>query len=327
MQADFSYEPVCDGAGCQLGVTILADREALREQMREDAVAAGFRVMECCGLDEYASGSVGSLGDLVLVDCVAPDAGVMALLSRLDIRAGKSGAQLVVSTGMDALDTVFGCFAMSGAQILVDPGRAERIVAIGRVLAHVPNLRLRELAEEDRLMLLRLTEQVGKMAERLERLSPGQRAGGGAFRLEAAADAWRAAGDEYVAHGGASPRPALPDAAVIRAVIRNRQARARFFDPELFADPAWDILLDLAAARAERKRVSVTSLCIAAGVPATTALRWISQMVEMGLLLRIPDHMDRRRAHIALSDDTADAMARYFAETWAAAAVPMAAAL
>ena len=51
MQADFSYEPVCDGAGCQLGVTILADRVALREQMREDAVAAGFRVMECCGLD------------------------------------------------------------------------------------------------------------------------------------------------------------------------------------------------------------------------------------------------------------------------------------
>ena len=326
MQADFSYDPVCDGAGCQLGVTIIADRDGLRAQMRDDAEAAGFRVIESCGLDEFASGSVGPLGDLVLVDCLAVDAATIAMLSRLDMRVGKSGAQLVVSTGMDALDTVFGCFAMSGAQILVDPGRAERIVAIGRVLAHVPNLRLRELADEDRMMLLRLTEQVGRMAERLEKLSPGQRKGGGAFRLEASTIAWKGTGEGLGAHEPASARPALPDAALIRAIIRQRQARARYFDGELFADPAWDILLDLAAARAERTRVSVTSLCIAAGVPATTALRWISQMVEMGLLLRIPDNHDRRRAHIALSDQTADAMARYFAETLGSSAPVMAAA-
>lgn len=310
MQADFSYEPVYDGAGCQLGVTILADRDAVRAQMRDDAVAAGFRVLECCRLDEFASGSIAALGDLVLVDCLVADAETMALLARLDMRAGKSGAQMVISTGMDALDAVFGCFSMSGAQILVEPGRAERIIAVGRVLADVPNLRLRELAEEDRLMLLRLTEQVGKMAERIERLSPGQREGGGAFRLEAASQAWRGQDAADGAGNGAN----LPDAAAIRAVIRRRQMRAKFFDAELFADPAWDILLDLAAARAGRERVSVTSLCIAAGVPATTALRWITQMVESGLLLRIPDPADRRRAHIALADSTADAMARYFRE-------------
>ncbi|MCA0904106.1 MarR family transcriptional regulator [Qipengyuania aquimaris] len=310
MQADFSYEPVYDGAGCQLGVTILADRDAVRAQMRDDAVAAGFRVLECCRLDEFASGSIAVLGDLVLVDCLVADAETMALLARLDMRAGKSGAQMVISTGMDALDAVFGCFSMSGAQILVEPGRAERIIAVGRVLADVPNLRLRELAEEDRLMLLRLTEQVGKMAERIERLSPGQREGGGAFRLEAAAQAWR--GQDTA--GGAGNGASLPEAAAIRAVIRRRQMRAKFFDADLFADPAWDILLDLAAARAGRERVSVTSLCIAAGVPATTALRWITQMVESGLLLRIPDPADRRRAHIALADSTADAMARYFRE-------------
>ncbi|MBX7513300.1 MarR family transcriptional regulator [Qipengyuania sp. GH38] len=310
MQADFSCEPVYDGAGCQLGVTILADRDAVRAQMRDDAVAAGFRVLECCRLDEFASGSIAALGDLVLVDCLVADAETMALLARLDMRAGKSGAQMVISTGMDALDAVFGCFSMSGAQILVEPGRAERIIAVGRVLADVPNLRLRELAEEDRLMLLRLTEQVGKMAERIERLSPGQREGGGAFRLEAAAQAWRGQDTAAGAGNGAS----LPEAAAIRAVIRRRQMRAKFFDADLFADPAWDILLDLAAARAGHERVSVTSLCIAAGVPATTALRWITQMVDSGLLLRIPDPADRRRAHIALADSTADAMARYFRE-------------
>ena len=58
----------------------------------------------------------------------------------------------------------------------------------------------------------------------------------------------------------------------------------------------------------------VTSLCIAAAVPATTALRWIAQMTEMGLLVREQDPEDKRRAFIALSDSAADAMARYFDE-------------
>ena len=51
-----------------------------------------------------------------------------------------------------------------------------------------------------------------------------------------------------------------------------------------------------------------------AGVPPTTALRWISQMVEAGLLERVEDETDRRRAFITLSDKAAEAMARYFHE-------------
>ena len=58
----------------------------------------------------------------------------------------------------------------------------------------------------------------------------------------------------------------------------------------------------------------MTSLCIASGVPPTTALRWIGQMTEAGLLERVEDETDRRRAFIALSDNAACAMARYFAE-------------
>ena len=313
MEADFQYEPVRDAAGCQLAVTVLADRAHIRAEMREDAAAAGFRIRECCSLEEYAQGPLGALGDLVLVDCAEASADALALLSRLDMRGGKAGAQLVVSTTMSALDSVFGCFSMSAPQILVDPGRAERIIAIGRVLARVPNLRLREMGEEDRLMLLRLTEQVGQIAERLEQLSPGQREGGGAFRFESPAPAWRGEGEDYEAARDGSDRPRLPEAVVLRKLIKARQLRMRFLDAQLFADPAWDILLDLAAARAERQQVCVTSLCIAAGVPATTALRWIGQMVDADLLVRVSDPHDRRRAYIALADSTADALARYFA--------------
>ena len=74
------------------------------------------------------------------------------------------------------------------------------------------------------------------------------------------------------------------------------------------------MLLDLTAARSEHARVSVTSLCIASGVPPTTALRWIGQMTDAGLFERVEDDTDRRRAFIALTDRAADAMARYFAE-------------
>ena len=314
MQANFDYEPVRNAAGCQLSVTVLANRDHIRAEMREDALAAGFRVRECCSLEEYAQGPLAALGDLVMVDCAVASADALALLSRLDMRGGKAGAQLVVSTTMAALDSVFGCFSLSAPQILVDPGRAERIIAIGRVLARVPNLRLREMGEEDRLMLLRLTEQVGRIAERLEKLSPGQREGGGAFRFESPAQAWRAQGEDQRSAREEEQRPRLPEAAVLRRIIKARQARMRHFDADLFADPAWDILLDLAAARAERQQVSVTSLCIAAGVPATTALRWIGQMVDADLLVRVSDPHDRRRAYIALSDNTADALARYFSE-------------
>lgn len=108
--------------------------------------------------------------------------------------------------------------------------------------------------------------------------------------------------------------PVPPDPRLIRRILRQRQQRAHFFGDDLFADPAWEMLLDLAAARAEDIRVSVTSLCIASGVPPTTALRWITMLTEAGLVERTEDDVDRRRAFIALSPRGADVMARYFIE-------------
>ena len=319
MQADFSYGPVQDAAGCQLAVTILADRPVMREELREDALESGFRVRACASFADYAEGECGPLGDLVLIDCAELDAAAMATLSRIDSRVEKAGSQLIVSTTLSALDTVFACVAFGDAQILVDPSRGERVIALGRVLARVPGLHVREMAADDRMMLLRLTEQVGSIAQRLETLSPGQRAGGGAFRFESPAQAWKAEPRSEASRQA----PPLPPAESIRAMIRQREARMKFFDAELFADPAWDILLDLAAAKADGRQVCVTSLCIAAGVPATTALRWIGQMVDSGLLLRVPDPADKRRAHIELAGATAAAMAHYFAEIGVRAETPL----
>lgn len=118
--------------------------------------------------------------------------------------------------------------------------------------------------------------------------------------------------DDAGRHTYTNSRPPLPEPRLVRRIIRQRQLRAQFFPGDMFADPAWDMLLDLTAATAEGTRVSVTSLCIASGVPATTALRWIAQMTDAGLVLRLEDNTDKRRAFIALSDASISSMARYF---------------
>lgn len=98
------------------------------------------------------------------------------------------------------------------------------------------------------------------------------------------------------------------DAGRIRSHIRARRLRDRFFASDLFADPVWDMLLDLSAARLELRRVSVSSLCIGAHVPTTTALRWIKAMVDQGMLERMTDPSDARRSFISMTAQTSHAM-------------------
>ena len=99
------------------------------------------------------------------------------------------------------------------------------------------------------------------------------------------------------------------------ATIQRRTFRDAQFRSALFADPAWDMLLDLFAARLKGKRICVSSLCIAARVPPTTALRWIRNMAEHGEIIRRPDPADRRRVYVAISDDAFDAVARTLASS------------
>ncbi len=98
----------------------------------------------------------------------------------------------------------------------------------------------------------------------------------------------------------------------VRAILRARRLRSEFFAEEMFADPAWDILLALLASELAQTRMPVTALCEAAAVPPTTALRWIQQMTHQGLLIRMDDPLDRRRTFIALNSQTSQTLRRYF---------------
>lgn len=101
-------------------------------------------------------------------------------------------------------------------------------------------------------------------------------------------------------------------ARMVREIIRHRRKREIQFPSYLLADPGWDMLLDLYAAHYEGNPVSVSSLCIAAAVPATTALRWIKTMEEEGHFTRSQDPYDGRRIYIAISAEARARMDEYF---------------
>ncbi len=98
-----------------------------------------------------------------------------------------------------------------------------------------------------------------------------------------------------------------------KLLLDTYSARNKFFPGGLFADPVWDMLLDLMHAQLNAKQISVSSLCIAGRVPATTALRRIGDLVAAGLATRVKDPTDGRRVFIELTPEGYASMANYLA--------------
>jgi len=99
------------------------------------------------------------------------------------------------------------------------------------------------------------------------------------------------------------PQESKPDrAALVRNILKFRTSRRQFFD----------ILLELYDAEFRGRAESVSSLCIASGVPSTTALRWIGTLEEKGLLSRKRDPHDARRIFVTLTDTAREAMQQLF---------------
>lgn len=132
-----------------------------------------------------------------------------------------------------------------------------------------------------------------------------------AHELEAADGAGRT--DDFATSHTAKDSPIWAE--IARTTYRDRRRRADIFaDPALFGEPAWDILLDLFIAAKERKRLPVTSACIGAAVPATTALRWLTVLEEKGLIVRENDSNDARRVFVRLSTEGYEKMVAYFSD-------------
>ena len=230
-----------------------------------------------------------------------------ALLTQVnrDVADGRYAA--IVATSAELLDPVLARVDQAGVELLVDADESQRIAALAVALSHPFRAHVvADVASDQNTARLRqLSEEVGRIASTLARLStappiaPSHRAG---------------RGDE----GEAPPAVSVEQ---VRSVIRARRLRSRFFAEDLFADPAWDMLLDLLQAEIAQLRVPVSCLCIAAAVPATTALRWLRTMVDQNLFLRRADPHDGRRVFVELAPETSRALRRYFAEVGPAQAI------
>jgi hypothetical protein len=228
-------------------------------------------------------------------DCGGPMDELLTQVSR-DVANGLYAA--VVSATADLVDPLSARLETNAVEFIVDADEAERAAALAIATANraLP-LRVADVASDNNAERLRqLSEEVSRIASTLARLSTGPGSPPRAIEPVPAGDV-----------------PPL-SAETVRSVIRARRTRTRYFSEELFADPAWDMMLDLLQAEIAQLRVPVSSLCIAAAVPATTALRWLKTMVSQGVFVRRADPHDGRRVFVELAPDTSRALRRYFAE-------------
>lgn len=235
-------------------------------------------------------------------DCGRPMDALLSQVNR-DVADGRYPA--IISTTPELLDLVSARIDELAVEVIVNADDAERMAALAigsqhRALASG----VHEAASDRNAERLRqLSEEVSRIASTLARLSVGPSPARPAV--------------EQLPAGELPPL----SADMIRNVIRARRTRARYFSEEIFADPAWDMLLDLLQAEIAQLRVPVSSLCIAAAVPATTALRWLKTLVSQGLFVRRADPHDGRRVFVELAPDTSLALRRYFAEVGSVAVI------
>lgn len=87
----------------------------------------------------------------------------------------------------------------------------------------------------------------------------------------------------------------------IRRRSTTRQRTRALRDP-LMGQPAWAMLRDLFVRTLDARPTSVSSACLAADVPTTTALRCLDRLDRAGLIRRRPSSIDQRVRYVELTE-------------------------
>ncbi|WP_157134532.1 hypothetical protein [Sphingomonas sp. PAMC 26605] len=299
-----------DHGAAAAGVLVIADA-ATAPTAAEAVAAAHGRLLARVGWDE-ARARFDQQGTVAIVLAEAAgvdDALLDPVLPLLDRLARNNDIRIVAAFDPNQIDVIAGVLTAPGVDLLCAPTQADRVVALCLAGCRHDDSVQDVVRENEATRLRRFHEEVARIAETLARLTRD----GAAPQIE---QGFGPGVEEPTMAYRATPADlgrvefAARD---IRQAIRARRLRDQHFGAGLFEDPAWDMLLDLFAAELERAQVSVSSLCIAAAVAPTTALRWIARMTEAGLFERRPDPFDRRRAFMGLSRRASTGMRAYFA--------------
>ncbi|PJG48544.1 MarR family transcriptional regulator [Sphingobium sp. LB126] len=300
------------------GLLILADSPYL-DDAEALSHAAGLRLLGTVTLEQAAMRLDTQIGcDLVLLFCPSPNDLLERLLVQVETLAMQNDMPVILVAGLHTIDLAYACIRSDRTQLLCAPDHADLAAAL---LAAADQTQFHHVLEANRdnegLRLQQLSEEVSRLARTLEALTLRPRHATSSFELgprisDQPSDYIGMPALEPIGSADKPSDTVEVDAVQVRDLLRARRLRDDFLPADLFADPAWDMLLDLLAARLEHERVSVSSLCIASAVPPTTALRWIRTLTEQGFVHRQADPHDGRRVFITLTDHTAEALARWF---------------
>ncbi len=96
-----------------------------------------------------------------------------------------------------------------------------------------------------------------------------------------------------------------------RAILTRRQLRQVHFNPAMFGEPSWEILLILYIAECEGERQTPSKLAAATGTPLSTTIRWIDYLEKKELVTRQDHPTDKRVVFISLRERARSAMDAY----------------
>jgi hypothetical protein len=297
---------------------IIAD-DADLDGSREMAAAAGLRLLGVVSLDHARSRLAMQVEcDIILLIVENVSIELAQHITAVETIALENNIAIILLTSLETLDDTFAAVRSPRTQILCAPDGIDLATALlSAAQSNSPPRHFHDAAREnEKTTLNRLSEEVGRLARTIEALADRQTVRPSFPLSPRISDR----PSDYIglsAHRQPKSQPlhhSVTDltASQVRDVLRARRSRSDFLPGDLFADPAWDMLLDLLAARLDQTRVSVSSLCIASCVPPTTALRWIRTLADKRLIDRQPDPHDSRRIFVVLTDRAADMLAGWF---------------
>ncbi len=285
MLAEITSPEAGDIASTQCHVVIVDDDPQCLVEYRELVEALGY---PCHQASDAASALRLIASDprigLVLTDIRMPGMDGLTLLEELSERFMSARPLVsIVITGQSSVDTAVGAMRFNAVDMLTKPVSLDSLSAsLRRATA-----RWARLAAQFRLLALSQT------ARRAEPASPST-------------------AQEVIRR-----QPSMDDLqSFATKIMKDRQSRSKFFDPQILSGPAWDILLDLAAAGLKGEAVPTSSACASTQVPLSTALRHVNQLVEAGLVKREADPGDRRRTLLELEPHALELMTRYLTSSW-----------
>ena len=289
-------------------ILILDDESEILEELGTMASRAGFKPITMVN-PEKALGKLKEDSDIrVLVsDVRMPGWDGLDLVRALTREQGEERAEIIFMSGYASRDHVQHALRMEATDFLFKPFREQEFVkAIRTALRRdLERRQFREVLNLTRGQLSKIESRLRYLHSEKEDVGPDGESDNDAS-LAGGADRDDRRDDLDHLEEGAHR--------LLRSSAEARVTRARFFDPEVCNGATWNILIDLMIARLAGRPDYVSSLAVGSGIPLTTALRHVEDLVSRGLVRKERDPSDRRRVFLWLTDDAALRMEQFLEE-------------